>query len=122
MEKIHITGTQKTLANLLVQLTQNKEAQGLYFWGHGWKPYPSSGLTSSHGDDIFSYSADGPKLAYKLGVGMIYACDSNSRKSALVSGTTGHIWKGFSGTLYPVGMTYKCWQILKLGDQGTTTK
>ncbi|MCL4181637.1 MAG: hypothetical protein KJ072_28355 [Verrucomicrobia bacterium] len=95
----HRVGEQWTLQRLLPLRAYTKQLHGLYFWGHGSAPYPADYLMSSHGDVILAFA--GLNLNYRMALGLVFACDSNNGKNALMSGTPGSIWKGFSGTLYP---------------------
>jgi len=93
---------------------------GLYFWGHGWAPYPSKGLTDVGGDNILDYRPTGRALPYRLALGLIFACDSNSGKHALFSHAPGGIWHGYTGTLVPISPEeYPIWNYIKAGDQRT---
>ena len=102
---------------------------GVYYWGHGYGPYPSDGLTDSIGTAHIYYigvqrfnkpSMTPISLSYKLALGLVFACDSNSGKSTLLSSSSGAIWKGFSGTLYPIfPRVYGISGIIKPGMQGT---
>jgi hypothetical protein len=126
----HIRGTRGTLVSELGAGTRDGTVHGLYYWGHGFAPYPSSGLTATAkynknydqyvGDEIFSYRDDKRALTYKLGAGFIFACDSNTGKSALSSNALGHIWRGYTRTLYPFGdpTQWSLKYIIRPGEQG----
>jgi RHS repeat-associated protein len=95
----HQRGSTWALQTSLQSKAGAKELHGLYFWGHGTAPYPAQYLASSTGDVLLEFSS--ANLSYKMALGLVFACDSNAGQSALSSGTSGHIWKGFSGTLVP---------------------
>jgi RHS repeat-associated protein len=114
----HTKGARMALQKILVARSIEKELHGLYFWGHGYAPYPSSGLVSESSDALLYYSSTG--LYYHMALGLVFACDSNSGKSALMSGNTAEIWHGFSGTLYPLPfMHYHAKNFIKAGQQAT---
>jgi RHS repeat-associated protein len=97
--KHHSKGATEDLKALLQSTSNAKELHGLYFWGHGSAPYPSDGLYSDTGDLVLKFSS--PGLNYHMALGLVFACDSNSGQTALMSGTSAQIWKGFTGTLVP---------------------
>lgn len=101
VEYSHSAGSKLGLQNTLAAAANSRALHGLYFWGHGYAPYPSVGLTNKKGDPIVIYSS--VSLPYKMALGLVFACDSNSGKSALYSNAPGGIWHGYSGTLIPVG-------------------
>ena len=80
--------------------TRGKWLHGLYFWGHGYSPYPSSGITNSSGDAILDFRSI--NLSYQLAETYIFACDSNSGLNSLSSQSPGSSRKGFDGTLFPI--------------------
>lgn len=78
---------------LLEYYSKKAILQGTYFWGHG----NSTVLAGSRsGPVILRYSS--LKLSYRPAFAHIYACSSNSGKSAFNS----LIWTGFTGILYPL--------------------
>ena len=95
----------------------------MYFWGHGNEPYPSNGLSARNGqswDDVLCYVCTNAKLPYKLALGLIFACDSNSGKSLLMSKSPAAIWHGYTGLLVPLQPSeYTVWNYIKAGDQRT---
>ena len=95
----HQKGSTWALQTSLQSKAAGKELHGLYFWGHGSAPYPAQYLVSSDGDALLEFSS--VNLSYKMALALVFACDSNAGQSALSSGTSGSIWKGFSGTLVP---------------------
>lgn len=95
----HQRGTTMALQNLLTSRAGAKELHGLYFWGHGSAPYPARYLMGSSRDILLDFQT--VNLNYKMALGLVFACDSSSGQSALMSGTSGSIWKGFTGTLVP---------------------
>jgi hypothetical protein len=99
-ERHHQKGDKMRLTKILALESIGKELHGLYFWGHGYAPYPSSGLLS-HGswDPLLYYSSTG--LYYHMALGLVFACDSNSGKTALMSTSGAAIWHGYTGTLNP---------------------
>ena len=102
----------------LMSATRGKWLQGFYFWGHGYRPYPSSGLTNSNGDLLVDYSSI--SLSYKLGITLLFACDSNSGMGSIASFSPGAIRVGHTGTLYPVNpWGYRVSDYIRHGDQGT---
>jgi hypothetical protein len=80
---------------LLISSAGGKELHGLYFWGHG-NPQV---LAAKGGDILVDYSS--LSLNYKTALGLVFACDSNSGQSYLMSGNGAQIWKGFTGVLVP---------------------
>jgi hypothetical protein len=53
-----------------------------------------------------------------MGLGLVFACDSNSGKDSMVTSTA--IWKGFTGTLYPWPFgAYQPNDYIQHGDQLT---
>jgi hypothetical protein len=95
-----------------------KELHGLYFWGHGTAPYPSGYLVSDSGDPLLQFSS--VNLPYKMALGLVFACDSNSGESALMSGNQNQIWKGFTDTLVPWPFrAYHAKHYIHHGDQAT---
>ena len=105
------------LKSILLGTAQKKELHGLYFWGHGWFPYPSKGLTDSNGASILDY--DDIALPYPMALTIIFACDSNSGMNVLASGSPNSITLGFTGTMYPVNPWNYLSDVIKPGDQGT---
>ncbi len=102
----------------LMSATRGKWLQGFYFWGHGYRPYPSQGLTNSRGESIIDYSSI--SLSYKLGITLLFACDSNSGIGSIASFSPGAIRVGHTGTLYPVNpWGYRVSDYIRHGDQGT---
>lgn len=98
-EQRHQRGNTWALQTIFISKSTAKELHGLYFWGHGSAPYPAQYLVSDSGDAVLAFSS--PGLYYHMGLGLVFACDSNSGQSALMSGNGSQIWKGFSGTLVP---------------------
>jgi hypothetical protein len=116
--RFHKKGDKMTLTKIFISKSIAKELHGVYFWGHGWTPYPSSGLVSDSGDDLLHYSS--PGLYYKMALGLVFACDSNSGRRALMSGSRAEIWHGFTGTLCPVPfMRYHAKHFIEPGQQAT---
>jgi hypothetical protein len=116
----HKKGDKLALKKILDAHSAAKELHGLYFWGHGIGPYPSSGLVSQSGDTVLFYSSTG--LNYHMGLGLVFACDSNSGKPQLSSQTTGSIYHGYNGTLNPIGGILGIYHVdgwIKPGDQAT---
>jgi hypothetical protein len=111
------------LQNLLEASSGSKELHGLYFWGHGIErrgpnPYPSPGLIGASGPALLMYGEI--SLSYKMALGLVFACDSNTGQPALFSNSQGGIWHGYSGTLYPFDFGgYSVWNFISPGDQGT---
>jgi hypothetical protein len=105
------------LQSLLTETASRKELHGLYFWGHGLYPYPSTGLAARNGPTLLRYAQI--DLAYKMALGLVFACDSNSGKNALLSNTPGSIWHGYTGDLYPQFGFFWVIQWIHEGDQGT---
>ena len=112
----HINGNNFMLQEMLERLSRTSLLHGLYYWGHGRWPYPSKGLITRSKDRLLTYSMI--NLNYKMALGLVFACDSNSGKSSLFSNTPGSIWKGYSGTLYPITDYYVGYYI-KQGQQNT---
>jgi len=84
----------------------------------GYAPYPSPGLVSESNDALLMYAS--PSLYYHMALGLVFACDSNSGKSALMSGSAWEIWHGFDGTLVPTPfMRYHAKHFIKPGQQET---
>ena len=113
----HHAGKKLALQSILSSGANMKILHGLYFWGHGYAPYPSVGLTNSDGEPMLYYSRI--NLSYKMALGLVFACDSNSGKSALFSNSPGGIWNGYSGTLYPLHPGYHVSNWIRSGQQGT---
>jgi len=116
----HVPGAAYALQNRLQKDASNKVLHGLYFWGHGRAPYPSTGLVSDSGDSLLDYATI--NLPYGMALGLIFACDSNSGNTALLSGSAGSIWHGYTGTLYPFKPRSAEWDVgnyIKHRDQGT---
>lgn len=117
-EYYHEPGDEWRLRDLLRSEADYGKLHGLYFWGHGDYPYPAQGLWSASGDLLVEFSTI--DLKYKMGLGLVFSCDSNSGKTALSSGTTGKVWKGFTGTLVPwPWLLYHPRWYLPPGAQGT---
>jgi hypothetical protein len=66
---------------------------GTYFWGHGNK----KGLANSK-DPHYLLVFSSLNLPYRIAFAHIYACESNSGKTAF----NALKWTGFTGTLYPL--------------------
>ena len=79
--------------NLLHSAVAESQLYGTYYWGHG----NTKGLANST-DKHYLLEYSNLKITYKIGFAHIYACESNSGKSAFNS----TIWTGFTGTLYPI--------------------
>jgi len=99
-----------------------KQLQGLYFWGHGGSltppVYPAHDLFSDTGVPLVDSGSTG--LFYHMGLGLVFACDSNSLKSALESDNGAAIWNGYTGTLVPWPFkAYKAKDYIHHGDQAT---
>lgn len=94
-EHRHQAGNNMALQTLLVSKDAARELHGLYFWGHGNTQF----LASRRGDALVEYAT--LNIPYRMGLGLVFACDSNSGQSAFVSGTSGSIWRGFTGVLVP---------------------
>lgn len=142
-----------TLKSLLSSESGSGNLHGLYFWGHGYAPAcpvcgfkpdnprvnspdracktpncpntghqcGSSGLANDDGNVVLQYSSTG--LAYRLGLGLMFACYSNDGKPALYSNAPGGIWHGYDKVLVPAkGGGYHIRKWLKKGDQATKTK
>jgi hypothetical protein len=120
----HVDGSSLALQQILTSKTAQKELHGLYFWGHGYAPYPSVGLVSQSGDPVLFYVdtslGSSVSLFYQMALGIVFACDSNTGKSVLMSGSPNQIWHGFTDTLVPLpGMEYNVKNFIKHGQQGT---
>lgn len=117
-QRNHKKGDKLALQKVFVSKSIAKELHGVYFWGHGYAPYPSTGLVSQSGDALIMYAS--PGLDYHLALGLIFACDSNSGRKALMSGNAAEIWHGFTGTLVPTPwMQYHAKHFIKPGQQET---
>jgi hypothetical protein len=82
----------------------------------GSAPYPATYLVSDSGDVVLQFSQ--PGLTYHMGLGLVFACDSNSGKSSLMSADG--IWKGFTGTLVPWPFrAYHARDYIHHGDEAT---
>lgn len=116
--RFHKKGDKLALEKIFMAKSIAKELHGLYFWGHGYAPYPSTGLVSDSNDELLFYSS--PGLYYHMALGLVFACDSNSGRTALMSGGAGEIWHGYTGTLYPVPFrAYHAKHFIKPGQQQT---
>ncbi|MCX6886939.1 MAG: hypothetical protein NTX27_18080 [Verrucomicrobia bacterium] len=115
----HQAGDTMGLQKMFTSKSMAKELQGVFFWGHGGPyPYPAQYLVSQSGDAVLAFSS--PGLYYHMALGLVFACDSNSGKSALMSGSGGEIWHGYTGTLYPVPFRrYHAKHFIKPGQQAT---
>ena len=92
--------------------SQARALHGLYFWGHG----NEEGVGSSNSMQIWWGSL---KLNYKIGLGLIFACYGNRGQNALSSRTTGSIWYGYDGVLYPIcPRVYHVKSFIRHGMQG----
>jgi RHS repeat-associated protein len=119
----HQKGDTWGLTKMLIPTSVGKELHGAYFWGHGGhfgppgsSPYPAEDLFSDSDDPVLAFSS--PGLYYHMGLGLVFACDSNSGQSALMSGNG--IWKGFTGTLVPWPYPrYHAKHYIHHGDQAT---
>lgn len=119
----HSVGSYWVLNSTLPNAANSRALHGLYFWGHG----NTSGLWSHYGnymggsqDPVLSYAS--LSLPYKIALGLMFACDSNSGKPSLFSNAPGAIWHGYSGILVPIPFlnTYHVFNYISAGDQGTT--
>ncbi|MES2995173.1 MAG: RHS repeat-associated core domain-containing protein [Verrucomicrobiota bacterium] len=136
-------GKHFALQNNLNSKSSAKSLHGLYFWGHGGlgpgnadgDQYPAVGLASNKNGGVIEILIDQPwftnaagtkyqdsghpilSMKYKMAAGFVFACDSNSLKSALVSSSG--IWHGYKGTLYPIFKFYGLKDHIKPGDQST---
>jgi hypothetical protein len=127
----HRKGSHLALQAMVVNDTWSRKLHGLYFWGHGSEPFPADRLMSrSSGsggsepswDDVLEFASTGAALSrtYKLALGLIFACDSNSGKAALSSAPApGSIWHGYTGILVPLFPPYHVNQYISPGDQET---
>ena len=103
---------------MLISDSVGKELHRLYFWGHGSYPYPAQYLVSDSGDAVLSFAS--PGLYYQMALGLVFAWDSNSGKSAIMSGNGAEIWKGFTGTLVPRPFkAYHAKHYIQPGQQAT---
>lgn len=136
----HVPGTDRILQNALIAASNNRTLHGMYFWGHGrasgghWEPnspgdsvqhwvddWPAVALVSPQNNVAVMFNEMGG-LQYKMALAVVWACDSNSGKSALFSGSPGSIWFGWSGLLDPVGHPFYPYFIgnqIHHGDQMT---
>jgi hypothetical protein len=114
----HRKGDWMGLTRIFISRSVAKELHGVYFWGHGSYPYPAEELVSQSGDTVLRFS--GPGLYYRMALGLVFACDSNSGQPDLMSGNDHQIWHGYTGTLYPVPFRrYHAKHFIKPGDQAT---
>jgi len=115
----HQAGDVMGLQKMFISRSIAKELQGVYFWGHGGPyPYPAQYLVSQSGDAVLAFSS--PGLYYHMALGLVFACDSNSGRPALMSGGASEIWHGYTGTLYPVPFRrYHAKHFIKPGQQMT---
>ncbi len=88
--------------NLLHSRGKSAALYGTYFWGHGNK----KGLANSN-DPHYLLRFTSLKLPYRIAFAHIYACESNSGKTAFNSLK----WTGFTGTLYPLNPFDPDWDI-----------
>ena len=108
----HTPGDSGRLEDELVKFGGAKKLHGLYFWGHG----NTSMLASKEGDVLVDY--EDLKLPYKMALGLVFACDSNSGKNLFMSGNG--IWHGYTGILVPAAYwTYHAETYIHPGDQAT---
>jgi hypothetical protein len=114
----HRKGDSLRLEKIFISRSIGKDLHGVYFWGHGSFPYPAQELISHSHDTVLQFS--NPSLYYHMALALVFACDSNSGKGALMSGNGSEIWHGFTGTLYPVPfMRYHANHFIKPGQQAT---
>jgi RHS repeat-associated protein len=142
-EQDSVAGSDYALQDNLNAKSAGKSLHGLYFWGHGgYGPgnangpqYPAVGLGSKAGGGVIEllvaqpwdtnsagtrYQLSGYQtlaMKYKMAAAFMFACDTNSLKSHLISGNG--IYHGYTGTLVPVFKTYGLRDHLKPGDQST---
>jgi hypothetical protein len=110
----HVAGQKLTLEGILQPSGAAKKLHGIYFWGHGNR----YALYSQSGDAVLRFAHS--DLHYKLALGLVFACDSNSGKGQLFSGSAGGIWHGYTGTLVP-WWAYHVNIWIRPGDQQTRT-
>lgn len=125
----HQTGDAYALQEILKTESEAKRLHGLYVWAHGFEPYPSPGLDSQSHDPLLYYvdvEDNGTihhrvPLFYGMALGLVFACDSNSGKDALMSGDANQIWNGYTETLNPFkpGLKFSVDNFIKHGQQGT---
>lgn len=114
----HQKGAKLALHKIIISQSIAKNLHGLYFWGHGYAPYPSTGLVSESNDALLMYASTG--LYYRMALGLVFGCDSNSGRGALMSGNSAEVWHGFTGTLVPTPfMQYHAKHFIKPGQQGS---
>ena len=112
----HQKGDTLGLTRMFIPTSMGKELHGVYFWGHGRAPYPATELVSDSDDTVLEFAS--PGLYYHMGLGLVFACDSNSGKTSLMSDNG--IWKGFTGTLVPWPFkAYHAKHYIHHGDQAT---
>lgn len=108
----HTRGDRYRLRDELLSRADAKALHGLYFWGHG----NTQVLASKHGDVLVDYARF--SLSYKMALGLVFACDSNSGRSAFMSGNG--IWNGYTGILYPLPpWTFDADKYIHPGNQAT---
>jgi RHS repeat-associated protein len=112
----HPHGTTLILQQTLQSAAASKHLHGLYFWGHGFLPFPSTGLACPQGEAEVWYNQI--NLVYRMALGLVFACDSNSGAGALSAWEIGTIWHGYTGTLIPSGY-YGVEQWIQYGNQET---
>ena len=109
------------LQNQLEASDSSKTLHGLYFWGHG----NVQGIGSRKKFPLVNYgdtTLPTIHLNYKMALALVYACESDSGKPYLSSGTAGSIWHGYPGILYPVNpwrTDFKVKTYLHKGAQAT---
>ena len=110
--------------------SKRKTLHGVYYWGHGgngglWPDEKRSTIDLKYGS-IFDDShqetvATVPivNLQYKLALGLVFACSSDSAKPFLSAKPAPNaIWNGYPGLLVPFGNFY-VGRWIKPGDQST---
>ncbi|MBQ4480766.1 MAG: hypothetical protein II943_09020 [Victivallales bacterium] len=85
----------------IVHRQSDKTLCGVYYWDHGYGPWPSTGLCAKRmlGDSVslLRYEDLRETLKYTLNFAYIFACDSNAGRRYLKAAE----WVGFSGRLVP---------------------
>lgn len=105
-EGFHVVNVLDDLAdNQLYREIVNRQGEktlyGVYYWGHGYGPYPSAGLCTKrmlkNSLPLLRYEDLSETMRYTLGFAYIFACDSNAGRRYLKALD----WDGFSGKLVP---------------------
>ncbi|MGI6494683.1 MAG: RHS repeat-associated core domain-containing protein [Kiritimatiellia bacterium] len=118
----HSVGNYWVLNSILPNAANSRALHGLYFWGHGNTDALGSHYGNFNGgsqDPVLSYGS--LHLPYKMALGLMFACYSDSGKPTLFSNAPGAIWHGYTGILVPIPLlnSYHVSNFISAGSQET---